>query len=319
MSGPSSAGPTTTASEQLDAARAELVAAGERQARIDSEKAAVQQKLDEMDAARKKKGRGRPSAQNKDRYNSLVAKMKRLNEGILPGEIRPHVPAPPAQLLLSARSHAQHHAHALPVPGGGRAAGGRDGDVEGGGGDGATGGDHAARDPRARTGGATSASHGGAGGSADGGDDDDDAEDATFHGYYRVSPSQRAFNARVAAEYMRGEHKSTKIMPPNVLRMNCDPKYIGLGPCHVHAPHIFLGLPLPPCPRCGWKSVDQETLKPKGTCGARRVYADEVDEWLVGVRIICTACQDKKEKCRQDLIELTVPEPRALARRLLLV
>ena len=61
MSGPSSAGPTTTASEQLDAARAELVAAGERQARIDSEKAAVQQKLDEMDAARKKKGRGRPA------------------------------------------------------------------------------------------------------------------------------------------------------------------------------------------------------------------------------------------------------------------
>jgi hypothetical protein len=30
----------------------------------------------------------------------------------------------------------------------------------------------------------------------------------------------------------------------------------------------------------------------------------EVDEWVVGVRIICTVCEEKKQKCRETLSEL---------------
>jgi hypothetical protein len=56
--------------------------------------------------------------------------------------------------------------------------------------------------------------------------------------------------------------------PPDVLKKGCDRKLIGVGPCHVHAPHLYLGLPKPPCPKCGWASVDKGAVVTNGWCDA---------------------------------------------------
>ena len=53
---------------------------------------------------------------------------------------------------------------------------------------------------------------------------------------------------------------------PYVSKSGCNPAYIGIGTLHVHAPHLFLGYAVPPCPNCGWKSVDNDTIKIKGVC-----------------------------------------------------
>jgi hypothetical protein len=70
------------------------------------------------------------------------------------------------------------------------------------------------------------------------------------------------------------------------------------------APHLHLGLPLPPCPRHGWASVDQGKLHANGCCPARRVYAPTVDEWLVGTHIICDLCCNEKRAAEDTLAEL---------------
>ena len=66
---------------------------------------------------------------------------------------------------------------------------------------------------------------------------------------------------------------------------------IGVGKLHVHAPHLFLGYAMPPCPTCGWKSVDNDTIKTKGVCPARRVYAAEIDKYVSGQNMLCTVCK----------------------------
>jgi hypothetical protein len=48
----------------------------------------------------------------------------------------------------------------------------------------------------------------------------------------------------------------------------------------MHAPHLYLGLPKPPCPKCGWESVDKGCISLNGWCEARRVYDDGIDEWV---------------------------------------
>jgi hypothetical protein len=70
--------------------------------------------------------------------------------------------------------------------------------------------------------------------------------------------------------------------PKDVLKAGCVRNLIGVGPCHVHAPHLYLGLPMPPCPKHGWFSVDKGCIVTNGWCDARRVYDDGVDEWVVG-------------------------------------
>ena len=93
------------------------------------------------------------------------------------------------------------------------------------------------------------------------------------------------------------------MVPPKVLPNACQPEDVGLGAFIMHAPHLEIGLPLPPCPRCGWKSVDKEMVTSNGVCPARRVYASEVDEWLGGVSLCCGICLTKKEKLQAKVDE----------------
>ena len=94
------------------------------------------------------------------------------------------------------------------------------------------------------------------------------------------------------------------MVPPKVLPNACQPEHIGLGAFHMHAPHLEMGLPLPPCPRCGWKSVDKQKVISRGLCPARRVYAPEVDEWLGGFSLRCGFCYDKQQSLKSRLDEL---------------
>ena len=128
--------------------------------------------------------------------------------------------------------------------------------------------------------------------------DDDDEEDEEIRNFYRVSPHQRAFNLASAKAYRKGEisQKVTRIVPPKMLPNGCQPEHIGLGAFHMCAPHLEMGMPLPPCPRCGWKSVDQQKVTSNGTCKARRIYAAETDEWLGGFSLRCGICYEKKAK-----------------------
>ena len=92
--------------------------------------------------------------------------------------------------------------------------------------------------------------------------------------------------------------------PPDVSKSGCNPAYIGVGRVHVHAPHLFLGFAKPPCPTCGWKSVDQDTIKTKGVCPARRVYAAEMDEWVAGQLMLCTVCKQGSDRLKGEWEEL---------------
>ena len=56
---------------------------------------------------------------------------------------------------------------------------------------------------------------------------------------------------------------SSTFRPMDVVKAGCKRELIGVGACHVHGPHIYLGLPLPPCPKCGWRSVEGKHLKVK--------------------------------------------------------
>jgi len=89
-----------------------------------------------------------------------------------------------------------------------------------------------------------------------------------------------------------------------VLKKGCDRKLIGVGPCHVHAPHLYLGLPKPPCPKCGWASVDKGAVVTNGWCDARRVYADGIDEWVIGQKLMCMLCKREHDKAQEELNEL---------------
>ncbi len=270
----------------LDAAEAALNAAGARQADIDGRIAVLQGRLDELAEARQNKGRGRPNTAHTSERKAVEAKIARLQRNLLPGEPDPRPPRPQTvdELRTSAAQNAQHHAAAGTAPLGRPAGNGGVGD----GGDGNGGGGAAARARAA----------------ADA--NDDDVEDANFQQYYAVSPAQKAFNNDVAREYIaaKGRHMPIKVQPKNVISGFCQPALIGLGPVHICAPHYHLGLPLPPCPRHGWRSVDHDKLHTNGVCPARRVYAQTEDEWLVGVHIICELCKEEKADLEMTLMEL---------------
>ena len=270
----------------LDAARAALDAAGARQAKIDAQMAIVQGKLDKLAEERKNKGRGRPCTAHASKVNALESQKKRLQDGLLPGESNPRPMAPQTgeEARESAARHPQHHADASAAPAGRPAA-----DRPSGG---------------ARAGGRAA----GSGAAADGDEDadDDDERDPSFYQYYRVSPNQRAFNETVAREYVKGEsdRSLSKVEPYELIGGGCQSESIGLGPVHICAPHLHMGLPLPPCPRHGWKSVDEGKLHTRGCCPARRVFGQTVDEWLVGVVITCDICRAEKDEAEGRLAEL---------------
>jgi hypothetical protein len=225
---------------------------------------------------------GAPTVLRRNKTARLASAVSRLESGLLPGEHRELQAAPSGSLAASARANAQHHAQPTPLPSGRPPGVGQS--ARGGGG-------------------------GGQGGSVDAdddADDDDDDEDASFAQYYRVAPNQKLFNQTCAREYLKHEvdRKVTCIIPPKILPSACQPELIGLGAFHMHAPHLELGLPLPPCPRCGWKSIDRGRVTSNGTCKARRVYAPETDEWVGGVSLSCGICFDAKQTAKARLEHL---------------
>ena len=123
-----------------------------------------------------------------------------------------------------------------------------------------------------------------------------------------MPPAQNTFNQIKAKHFFReakGKVESPIYHPPNVLKSGCDPAHIGLGALHIHAPKMFLGLPHTPCPYCkSWASVDDGKVTVKGTCPARRVYADARDEWLVGPKMVCAVCRDARSRLTAQLEEV---------------
>ena len=115
--------------------------------------------------------------------------------------------------------------------------------------------------------------------------DDDDVCDANFHQFYKVSMAQRVFNEMIASEYQSGERDRcwTKVELGELIGSGCDRNLIGLGPVHVFAPHLHLGLPLPPCPKCGWDSVDNGKLRTRVASAQRGAYMPIpwMSGWLV--------------------------------------
>jgi hypothetical protein len=268
----------------MEAARAALSAAGERQQKLDALIAEEQAKLNAIDANRLSRGSGRPPGAEARQVAAIERRIDRLRRGVLPDD--PDAGAAPRadiDLRASARQHPQHHAAA------GVAPQGRSSNSTGGG----------------------SSSGGGGADDDDVPDVDDDEECDDFKQYYRVPPNQRAWNEKVAHEYANGlrDRGMIEVEPPNLLRSCCDPALVGLGKVHICAPHLHLGLPLPPCPRHGWDAVDRGKLHSKGfSCGARRVYADPTDEWLVGTKIICDLCKAEKREKQSALDELEEEE-----------
>ena len=279
----------------MEAARAVLSAAGERQQKLDALIDEEQAKLNAIDANRLSRGSGRPPGAEARQVAAIERRIDRLRRGVLPDD--PDAGAAPRadiDLRASARQHPQHHAAA------GVAPQGRSSNSTGGG----------------SSSGVGSGGRGGGGGSGGGADDDgvpdedDDEESEEFKQYYRVSSNQRAWNETVAHEYSNGlrDRGAIEVEPPNLLRSCCDPALVGLGKVHICAPHLHLGLPLPPCPRHGWEAVDRGKLHSKFSCRARRVYADTTDEWLVGTVIICDLCKAEKRQKQSELDELEEEE-----------
>ena len=122
--------------------------------------------------------------------------------------------------------------------------------------------------------------------------------------------SSLAFNDSAVKQYLKQGGETTCILPKSLLRHRCEPELIGLGPCHVHAPHVECrGLPLPPCPYgCGWRSVDDGHVSARGSCPARRVYGAAADEWVGGAKLLCATCKAKKDRLKEQLAELKEDE-----------
>ena len=256
-----------------------LAAAGRRRAEIDRRIAEAEQKLKERAAARKGK-RGRMTSAEQAKENSLNALIVRLRAGYLPGEQMSAARAPADQVLASAQQNLQHHAAGGSAPPGRPAA-------------------------------AAASSSGGGGAAADGADgddqdDDDDDQDPNFRNYYRVTSQQRAFNLAAKEQFKKqaASLSSPIFRPKDVIKAGCDRELIGVGACHVFAPHLYLGLPKPPCPKHDWMAVDKGCVATWGWCAARRVYADGIDEWVVGQKMICSICKKEHDAAAEVLHEL---------------
>ena len=225
-------------------AHAALAAAGEKQARLNVLMAEEQKKLDALQAARSVKGRGRPNTAHASLKKAAESRLARLQRGVLPGEPVSMAPRTADELRVSAAQHLQQHAAAGSAPAG-----------------------------RPSTA-AAAASHDADGHELNDDCDDDDEEDASFRQFYRVSAQQNAFNRSTARSYMRGDilRSESKIEPDNLLASGCREELIGVGPVHIFAPHLHIGLPMTPCWRHahGWKSVDGGHVHKKSKCPARR-------------------------------------------------
>ena len=265
----------TAEAQQRAVAEEELAKSALRQAEIKRRIAEAELKLKDRELARKGK-RGRMTVHEQAIENKLNALLVRLRRGYLPGEVMSTPSAPPAEVFASAQQHVQHHAA------GGAAPAGR---------------------PAPKAGGSADGADDDGGGA---GDEDDGEEDAAFRNYYRVTAEQRAFNVECKNQFKGSAANlgSAIFRPPDVLKKGCDRKLIGVGPCHVHAPHLYLGLPKPPCPKCGWASVDKGAVVTNGWCGARRVYAEGVDEWVIGQKLMCMLCKHEHDKAQEALNEL---------------
>ena len=265
----------TAEAQQRAVAKQELAKSALRQAEIKRSIAEAELKLKNRELARKGR-RGRMTVHEQAIENKLNALLVRLRRGYLPGEVMSTPSAPPAEVFASAQQNLQHHAA------GGAAPAGR---------------------PAPKAGGSADGADDDGGGA---GDEDDGEEDAAFRNYYRVTAEQRAFNVECKNQFKRsGANLGSAIFrPPDVLKKGCDRKLIGVGPCHVHAPHLYLGLPKPPCPKCGWASVDKGAVVTNGWCGARRVYAEGVDEWVIGQKLMCMLCKHEHDKAQEELNEL---------------
>ena len=230
----------TAEAQQRAVAEEELAKSALRQAEIKRRIAEAELKLKDRELARKGK-RGRMTVHEQAIENKLNALLVRLRRGYLPGAVMSTPSAPPVEVFASAQQHVQHHAA------GGAAPAGR---------------------PAPKAGGSADGADDDGGGA---GDEDDGEEDAAFRNYYRVTATQRAFNIECKNQFKGSAANlgSAIFRPPDVLKKGCDRKLIGVGPCHVHAPHLYLGLPKPPCPKCGWASVDKGAVVTNGWCGAK--------------------------------------------------
>ena len=275
----------------MDDAIAALSAAGAREADIAQQLTEARAKLKARKDARKGTGSGKLKGKEQRKDDALNALISRLERGILPGESAATTTAAPAELAASAQRHAQHHAAPATAPTGRPA--------------------NASGAARAGPSGSAAAASSGATGD---GDDDDDGDDDAADGkqlaefgsqYYTVPPAQKVFNLAKTQDFFndrKGKIESPIYHPPNVLKSGCDPATIGLGALHVHAPKLYMGLLHPPCPHCkSWASVDARKVSVKGTCPARRVYADDRDEWLVGQKMICGVCREMRSKLTAEL------------------
>ena len=266
----------------MDAASAELDEAGRRQAEIDRLIRECDEKLAQLKHKHTKAGgggSGRWSKPDQKRKDALEHNQKLLRSGILPSERRAAAErASAAAVQESARQNAPHHAASQPLPSGRPSS------------------------SAAGSGGAAGGS-GGTAGRASEPDHDDGEEDDMLRkaNYYTITPQQRAFNEEKTLHFINNAAKLSHAYfePPDVSKSGCDPKFIGVGKVHVHAPHLFLGLAKPPCPTCGW-NVDSNTVKTKGVCGARRVYAAEIDEWVSGQKMLCTVCKQGRDRLKAE-------------------
>lgn len=264
---------------QIDEARAELEAAGARQRQIDDLIADEKKELDKIKAGR---SRGAPTLPERRKVAGIERRIARLQRGVLPDEpeARPAANTSATDLQASAQQHPQHHAAPEHVPPG-RSSGTRTGNGSSAGGD--------------EVGGDASDDDGGS-------DDEDDVESPDFAQYYSVSSNQRQWNLKVKREFTKGG--ATVVPPPDLLRSGCKPAFVGLGTVHVCAPHLHMGLPLPPCPRHGWAAVDSGNVHQWGWCAARRVFAETADEWLIGQKLVCDACKAEHDVAQEELDEL---------------
>ena len=281
-----------------------LAAAGRRQAEIDRHIAAAVKKLKDRLEARK--GRpGRMSNAEQRIEDGLNAALKRLRAGHLPGELMSTARAPTDAVAASAQQNLQHHAAGAAVPSGRPAAG----SSSSGAGRSSGGSSSGARGAAGARSGAGAGAAARAGGEEE--DDDDDSADPIFRNYYRITPQQHAFNLSSKDHFKTGNAANlttATYVPNDVIKSGCKRELIGVGSCHVHAPHLYLGLPIMVCPRCGWDAVDRNAITSGGWCDARRVYDDGIDEWVVGQRLVCAICKKKHDAAADVLRELQFPE-----------
>ena len=82
--------------------------------------------------------------------------------------------------------------------------------------------------------------------------DDDDKPDPVLDNlnYYKIPPQQKQFNKKHSSEFLKQGANSTSctVIPADILKSGCNADLISVGTLHICALHIFLVLPLPPCP-----------------------------------------------------------------------